>query len=190
MDESATMSDASEICPACGSDNTFFSRLSGGPNGPRTLQGDCYVCKHVWPVRWSAGQYEAWADRQRQRQVETGQNPLGAPPSANPIYLTSEQAISTAVREENRAHAKARLMFRSEFEALCPEFGENWAPHRDRKVWVVSVRAEAWSRGGRPPHKVDAFTVVIDAESGTVTDEGFGVAALDRPAPDNATRRE
>lgn len=169
------------VCPQCGTEEIFFMKRHVVEDGTRHLDGTCRICRAQWVWYWTEEEYEDWLRRCRQRMVESGENPLAAPPSTNPVYISRENAISLAGGDDEGARADARLMTRVDFEALLPEAGANYAPHRDRKVWVVSVHGEAWTRGGlrARPQLVNAYTVVIDAETGFVTDTGKGVAAFD-----------
>jgi hypothetical protein len=71
-------------------------------------------------------------------------------------------------------------MSRAEAASLAPRLVAMGVQNPDRKVWVVTVHADAWTRGSpvRPPQLVHVYSVVIDAEARFATDIGFGIAAL------------
>jgi hypothetical protein len=114
-------------------------------------------------------------------------NPVAYPPSRNPQYIGEEDAIAIALGRScgplpaERPPIYARLMTRDETGELDPSLGaNNFSPHPSRKVWLVSVHDEVQTRGSlvHPPATVHGYSVVIDAESGTVTDVGWGCAPL------------
>ncbi len=107
-------------------------------------------------------------------------NPLAQPPSATPHYISEAQAIAAARGSHTNADARARLMTRAELEALAPALGVNNMPDPRRKIWVVTVDGDVWTRGdaAHKPHIVHVYTVVLDAETGQWTDSGLGLEVL------------
>ncbi|MBV9278675.1 MAG: hypothetical protein JOZ41_01210, partial [Chloroflexi bacterium] len=116
-------------------------------------------------------------------------NPTSYPPSEQPEYISEEDALAIALGgrqaldDVERPPAYARLMGRRETATLDPSLGAyNYSPHPARKVWVVCVHGEARTRGSPawPPELVHGYSLVIDAETGMVTDWGTGSAPLGR----------
>jgi hypothetical protein len=120
---------------------------------------------------------------------EDMQNPVAYPPSRNPRYVGEEDAIAIALGSArgplpvDRPPAFARLMTRDETGELDPSLGaNNISPHPARKVWLVSVHTETQPRRSiaRPATPFHGYSLVIDAETGMVTDMGWGTAPLGR----------
>ena len=86
--------------------------------------------------------------------------------------LTAQAPASAPVAE--------RLMSRSAYEHLDPAAGHNFLPDPRRLVWVVTVHADMATSGSpaMAPHIEHQYTVVIDAETGWVTDSCIGCATL------------
>jgi len=114
-------------------------------------------------------------------------NPVAYPPSEHPQYISEEEAIAIALCGARRTRPAdgppvyAHLMTRAETGRFDPALGaNNWGPHPARKVWLVSIHDEVQTRGSpaTPPTTVHGYSVVIDAETGMITDAGYGTAPL------------
>jgi hypothetical protein len=114
-------------------------------------------------------------------------NPVSYPPSRNPHCIGEEDAIAIALGGAcgplpvDHPPVFARFMTRDETGELDPSLGaNNFGPHPARKVWLVSVHGATQTRGDlvHPPTTVHGYSVVIDAETGMVTDMGWGTAPL------------
>jgi hypothetical protein len=114
-------------------------------------------------------------------------NPASYPPSQQPHYLSEEDAITIVLDRgcgplpAEHPPIYARLMTRAATAELDSGLGaNNYAPHPARKVWVVSVHVDVRTRGSiaSPSATVHGYSVVIDAETGMVTDMGWGSAPL------------
>lgn len=108
-------------------------------------------------------------------------NPIAQQPNAHPTYISEQAAISRARGAADAASpTSARLMTRAGLQALDPNLAENGIANPDRKIWVVTVHGNTLTMGD-PEHKprlVHVYTVVVDAESGIVTDSCVGCATL------------
>lgn len=114
-------------------------------------------------------------------------NPMAYPPSEHPQYISEDAAIAIALGggcgslPAERPPISARMMTRDDTGSFDPAMGaNNAAPHPARKVWLVSVHDEVltWGRHTSAPTSVHGYSLVIDAETGTVTDMGWGTAPL------------
>ncbi|GAC1403485.1 MAG: hypothetical protein NVSMB52_17470 [Chloroflexota bacterium] len=112
-------------------------------------------------------------------------NPLMSPPSNNTLAISGAVAIAIARKAPTglvgkvtpaTAVAHARFMSRTEYEQRYRLGGINAAVDPHRPVWVVTVHAPATdSRGLRT---FDVYTVVIDADTGQLTDSCAGCNTL------------
>jgi hypothetical protein len=107
-------------------------------------------------------------------------NPTLEPPSADPHYLSETEAIAMARGSHTDAPVIARLMTPAEAASLAPRLVAMGVKNPDRKVWIVTVHADAWTRGSaeRPAQLVHVYSMVIDAEARFATDIGLGIEAL------------
>lgn len=78
------------------------------------------------------------------------------------------------------APAAARLVQYSGVTGIGAALGSNGVAHPDRRVWVVTVRGDIETPGSlrEPPRTVHVYSIVIDGETGTVTDMCYGCAAI------------
>jgi len=102
-------------------------------------------------------------------------NPLSQPPSPHPKYLTLDE-VTARVRgtATTTPEIHARFMSYPDFERLSGEYSST--VHPARMVWVVTVHADEWTQATlqRGPQLVHYYTVVIDAETGMVSDSCIG----------------
>jgi hypothetical protein len=103
-------------------------------------------------------------------------NPNAHAPSSNPRYIGEAAAIAEARGSLTTAPAYAKLMTYGELQAKEPGLAENAVPDPRRKVWVVTVQADAYTHptGMTQAHLVHYFTDVIDGETGQMTDSCLG----------------
>ena len=108
------------------------------------------------------------------------ENPIAQPPSANPRYLGEADVLARARGNNVSAPAAARLVNYKDVAGIETGLGSNAMVHPDRKVWVVTVRGDIETRGSlrEPPRTVHVYSLVIDAETGTVVSIGYGCAAI------------
>ena len=121
-------------------------------------------------------------------------NPPLQPPSANPTYITEQQAVSEARGQgtppaPDTVAAFARPMTRPEYERLDGDL-TNFNPQR--MVWVVTVHADMLTDGSPlvKPQVKHVYTIALDAETGIETDACIGCDLIkSSPARHIAVRR-
>ena len=107
-------------------------------------------------------------------------NPIAQPPSANPHYVSEADVLVRARGRNVAAPAAARMVNYGELARIDAGLGSSGVVHPDRKVWVVTVRGDIETPGSlrEPPRTVHVYSLVIDGETGTVTDMCYGCAAV------------
>ncbi|PZS06949.1 MAG: hypothetical protein DLM70_04235 [Chloroflexi bacterium] len=106
-------------------------------------------------------------------------NPMAQAPGANPHYLSETDALTHARGGDVAAPARALLPYR-DAASLNEALAANGVVHPDRKVWVVTVHGDVMTPGSLTtrPTVVHAFSMIIDAESGIVTNWCYGCEAV------------
>lgn len=103
----------------------------------------------------------------------------GAQPSAADTRLATSASVIAQARSLTRAAATApaatALMTGTQFLQRYG-VGRNTSINESRRVWIVTVQTPMRTDGGpaRPGKLFDHVSFVIDAETGTVTDECTG----------------
>jgi hypothetical protein len=107
-------------------------------------------------------------------------NPIAHAPRANPHYITEADVLTRARGGNTGALAKAALVSYHAVSNLQPGLGSNGVIHPERKVWVVTVHGDIETRGSlrSKPTVVHVYSLVIDAETGIVTDMCYGCEAV------------
>jgi hypothetical protein len=118
-------------------------------------------------------------------QTFVAESPWAQTPGPNPQYITEDQAKARArnglpVAERTTAPAYAEFMSYAQLQAIAPYLAENGQVVTQREFWVVTVHADVRTNGGPmlAARTVHDFTVVLDAESGDMTDWCAGCAVV------------
>lgn len=107
-------------------------------------------------------------------------NPVAQPPNTSAAVISEARALEIARGPSLSAPAHAAFVTHSQLVAMDQSLADNGVVNPDRKLWVVTVQADTWSRGSpsRKPWEVHSYTVVIDAQTGIVTDACYGCTTV------------
>jgi hypothetical protein len=115
--------------------------------------------------------------------VDSDHHDATEPFDTNSALMTEAAALEHARGVYSDAPASALLARYGDIAAANPALAASAFVHPDRLAWVVTVHAEATTRGGphAPPQSVRVYSMVINAELGSLPefkDVGFGDEAV------------
>ncbi len=103
-------------------------------------------------------------------------NPVARPAASTDRLIDQARAIQIARAGDDTAPAFAKLVARKDIESYDRGLGENAIAQPDRMTWLVTVHADARTRGD-PIHKpvvVHSYTMAIGAATGIIMDTCLG----------------